>query len=77
MRNIKRRIEKVEAKAQLLEQETNDRKAKLQEIQRLKKDNPMAALLLKRELETGRRYTLATLFAELSRSKAVAGEGTP
>ncbi len=76
MRNIKRRIEKVEAKTKSIEKETNDRKAKLQEIQRLKKDNPMAALLLQRELETGGRYTLAMLIAELSQSKAVPGEGT-
>ena len=65
MSNITRRIEKVEAAAQAQEAEANDRRAKLQDLQHLEKDNPVAAMLLEKELETGRRYTLAMALAEL------------
>ena len=79
MKNIKRRIEKAEAKVRSMEQEANDRRAKLREIQRLEGDNPMAAFLLQMELETGRRYTFPMAMMELAKSAdaAEAEGGTP
>jgi len=65
MSNIEKRLEKLEAKVQTMEKEINARKANLKEIQRLEKDNPIKAALFQRELETGRKYTLALLFSEL------------
>lgn len=61
MSNIKRRIEKVEDKVQSMEKELAGREAKLLEIQRLGKANPLSALLLKMELEYGRKFILVDL----------------
>lgn len=61
MSNIKRRIEKVEDKVQSMEKELGDREAKLLEIQRCAKENPLKSLFLRAELEYGRKVTLAEL----------------
>lgn len=61
MSNIKRRIEKVEDKIQSMKEGADNREAKLLEIQRLKKDNPVKALLLQMELEYGRKCTFIDL----------------
>ena len=63
MRDIRRRIEKAENKVQSIGKEVNERKAKLLEIQRLGKDDSLKALLLKLELEYGRKFTLADVVA--------------
>ena len=65
MSNLEKRVEKLEAKLQVLEEETNARKAKLLELKRLEKDDSIAALFLRKELETGRKWTLAQLMLEL------------
>ena len=81
MSNIKRRIEKAEARAQSMEQEANVKKAKLREIQQLAGEDSMAAFLLQRELETGRRYTFPMAMMELAKSadaaEAEGGEPYP
>ena len=61
MRDINRRIEKAEHKMQLVEQEINERQARLLEMQRLGEDDSVSALLLKMELEYGRKFTLRDL----------------
>ena len=64
MSNISRRIEKLENKMQSMEVELGDRQAKLLEIQRLEKDNPLKALFLRAELEYGRKVSFAELLSE-------------
>lgn len=61
MRDIKKRIEKVEGKVQSMKEEADDREVKLLEIQRLKEDNPIKAILLQMELEYGRKCTWVDL----------------
>lgn len=63
MNRLLRRIEKVEDKVQLMEKEANERKAKLLEIQKLGNDDSLEALLLKLELEQGRKLALIDVIA--------------
>ena len=63
MRNISRRVEKLEIKTQSMEKESNDRKAKLLELQKQAKDDSLRGLLLRLELEHGRPFTLADVVA--------------
>jgi hypothetical protein len=63
MRNISGRIEKLENKVQSIKAEAVNRQAKLLEIQRLEKANPLKALFLKLELKYGRKVTLAELLS--------------
>lgn len=67
MFNMKRRIEKLEGKVQSMEAELGNRQAKLLEIQRLEKDNPLKALFLRAELEYGRKVTLVDLISKAHR----------
>ncbi len=69
MRNMRKRIARLAVKAEAMQEQAADRKAKLQRLEQLKIDSPVAALLLQKELETGRNYTLAMLFAELSEKR--------
>lgn len=71
MSNIEKRLEKLEAKAQALEEETNARRAKLLELERLGNDDSLAALFLRTELETGRKWTLAQLLLELDKQTRI------
>ena len=63
MSNIKRRVEKVEDKVQSLEKGTSERKAKLLKIQKLGNDDSLEALMLKLELQHGRKLTLLDVIA--------------
>ena len=63
MNRLLKRIEKVEDKMQSIEREANERKAKLLEIQKLGNDDSLAALLLKLELQHGRKLTLFDVIA--------------
>jgi hypothetical protein len=61
MDSINRRIEKAEHKVQFVEQEINERQARLLEMQRLGEDDSLLVLLLKLELEYGCKFTLRDL----------------
>lgn len=61
MRDINRRIENAEHKVQLVEQELNERQARLLEMKRLGEDGSLLALLPKMELENGCKFTLRDL----------------
>jgi hypothetical protein len=61
MSNIKRRIEKIEDKLQSVEKESNDRKARLLEMQNRGEGNTMLSLLLQLEQKYKRRLTLVDL----------------
>ncbi len=69
MLNMKRRIEKLENKVQSIKAEADDRKAKLLEIQRLGKDNPIKALFLRAELKYGRKVSFAELLSNAHRQE--------
>lgn len=63
-RLMKKRIEKLEAKTELIKADSDKRKAMLMEIKRLEKKNPLKATLLKLELEYGRKATFLDLVME-------------
>ena len=63
MRDISRRIEKVEKKLQLNKKEANEKKAKLLEIEKLGNDDSIEALMLKVELQHGRKLSLFDILA--------------
>ncbi len=63
MNRLLRRIEKVEDKVQLMEKEANERKAKLLEIQKLGNDDSIEALMLKLELQHGRKLSIVDVIA--------------
>ncbi len=63
MNRLLRRIEKVEDKVQSLEKEANERKAKLLEIQKQGNDDSIEALMLKLELEHGRKMSIIDVIA--------------
>jgi len=63
MNRLLRRIEKVEQKVQLIEKEANERKAKLLEIEKLGNDDSLEALMLKVELQHGRKLSLFDIIA--------------
>ncbi len=63
MNRLLRRIEKVEVKMQSLEQEANERKAKLLEIQKQGNDDSIEALMLKLELQHGRKMSIIDVIA--------------
>jgi hypothetical protein len=67
MSNISRRIEKLENKMQSMEVELGNRQAKLLELQRLEKTEPIKALFLRAELEYGRKVTLVELLSNAHR----------
>ena len=64
MSNISRRIEKLENKVQSMEVELGDRQAKLLELQRLEKTEPLKALFLRAELKYGRKVSFTELLSE-------------
>ena len=61
MFNIKRRIEKLENQVQSIEVKLGDRQAKLLELQRLEKTEPLKAFFLRAELKYGRKVSFAEL----------------
>ena len=63
MNRLLRRIEKVEDKVQSIENEVNERKAKLLEIQKLGNDDSIESLMLKLELQHGRRLSVFDVIA--------------
>ena len=63
MNRLSRRIAKVEDKVQSLEKEANERKAKLLEIQKLGNDDSIEALMLKLELQHGRKLSILDVIA--------------
>ena len=63
MNRLLRRIEKVEQKVQLIEKEASERKAKLLEIQKLGNDDSIEALMLKLELQHGRKMSIIDVIA--------------
>ena len=62
-KRLSRRIEKLEAKAELIKAESENKKAILLEIERLEKVNSIEAMFLKAELQTGRKMTLIDILA--------------
>ncbi len=69
MSNIKRRLEKVEAKVQTIALEASDREALILEIQRLEENGDggsVEAFKLRAELDYGPNWTLAEVIAELA-----------
>ena len=62
MRNIYNRIKKIEKQAEFIKAESDKRLAMLEEIERLEKDNPLQAMMLRAELKYGRKIGLAQLF---------------
>ena len=67
--SMKKRIEKIEAKTETLRAESVEREAKLLEIERLEEQNPIQALLLKLELELGRKATLVDIIKRAHQAK--------
>lgn len=68
MSNVRRRLEKIEAKTQAMDQETSDREALILEIQRLEENGDggsVEAFKLRAELCYGPNWTLAKVIAEL------------
>ena len=65
MSNISRRIDKIECKVQSKKVKAVDRQAKLLELQRLEKTDPLKALFLRAELEYGHKVTLAELLINM------------
>ena len=69
MSNIKRLLEKVEAKVQTMGLEASDREALILEIQRLEENGDggsVEAFKLRMELEYGPNWTLAKVMANLA-----------
>ena len=67
---LKRRVEKAGEKVRSMEEEANDKKAKLLEIQKQGKNNSLKALPLQLELKHGRKFTFADLLAMLQERKS-------
>jgi hypothetical protein len=63
MKKLLRRIEKVEDKVQLMEKEADEMKAKLSEIEKLGNDDSIEALMLKVELQHGRKLSVFDVLA--------------
>ena len=63
MNRLLRRIEKMEDKVQSVENEANERKAKLLEIEKLGNDDSIEALMLKLELQHGRKLSVFDVMA--------------
>ena len=71
MSNIKKRIERAEAATQALAKDTEDRKAKLLELERLRENGDrLAAFELAAELQYGPNWNLGQVMADLARRKA-------
>jgi hypothetical protein len=70
-----RRIEKVEGKVKSMEKEANERKAKLLEIQKLGNDDSLEALMLKVELQHGRKLSLFDVIAMAGIQQSVDSQG--
>ena len=69
MSNVKRRLEKIEAKTQAMDQEASDREALILEIQRLEDNGDggsVEAFKLRAELCYGPNWTLAEVIAKLA-----------
>ena len=71
--SMKKRIEKLETKAELMKTESIDRQAKLQEIQRLEGQDSIKALLLKLELQYGRPVSFADVSLMAMREETTDG----
>ncbi len=63
MSSLKRRLEKLEGRLEFMKTEAKERQARLAEIERLGNNSSLAALLLRLELEHGRKYTLTDVVA--------------
>lgn len=63
MRNIKKRIDKIEAKNELMKAESDERKAKLLKLKQLEKDDSIEAMFLRAELESGHKLSLVDIIA--------------
>ena len=74
MSNMKRRIEKLEEKTESIKKDAAEREAKFQELERLKEDDPVKALMLQAELEYGRKVTFAELIADAYKQRRSRGE---
>jgi hypothetical protein len=75
MNRLLRRIEKVEDKVQSLEKEENERKAKLLEIQKQGNDDSIEALMLKLELQHGRKMSIIDVIAMAGIRQSVDSQG--
>ena len=69
MRNMKRRIEKLEKKTQLMADRIRVSEAKLSKITSQDKDNSLEIALLQLELIYGHKVSLADVFAMVTGNK--------
>jgi len=58
-----RRLNKLEAKAELIQAESKAKKAKIKRLEKLEKDDSLEALFLRAELEAGRKLSLVDISA--------------
>ena len=64
-KSLSRRLDKLEAKAELIQAESKAKKAKLNRLEQLEKDDSIEALFLRAELESGRKLSLIDIIASV------------
>jgi len=64
-----RRLNKLEAKAELIQAESKAKKAKIKRLEKLEKDDSLEALFLRAELESGRKLSLIDIIASFQASR--------
>jgi hypothetical protein len=62
-KRLSRRLDKLEAKAELIQAESKAKKAKLLRLEQLEKENSIEAMFLRAELEYGRKLGLIDIYA--------------
>jgi len=72
-KSLSRRLDKLEAKAELVHAESKAKKAKLKRLEQLEKDDSIEALFLRAELEAGRKLTLIDIIASVQAERNAKG----
>ena len=68
-KRLSTRIDKLEAKAELIQAESKAKKAKLQRLEQLKEDDSIETLLLRAELQSGQKLSLIDIIALVGASR--------
>ena len=68
-KRLSTRLDKLEAKAELMQAESKAKKAKLQRLEQLEKDDSFEALLLRAELQAGQKLSLIDIIALVRASR--------
>jgi len=68
-KRLSTRIDKLEAKAELMQAESKAKKAKLQRLEQLQKDDSIETLLLRAELQSGQKLSLIDIIAPVGASR--------